>query len=222
MRARIVSRRRFLNDAALAALAISLYGCTKSVTKYRPDGTPYTEEEEDWVGTLAAIVLLLLVVGAIAARNRDDESSLHHEGERQDPEGDEGKIRFVSMNSKRTPPIGGAVEKISVTDCRGKLLVTADAFEHVEHQDLEAAESLLSSAQISNLQKPIVIRLKQDKLNLYRIEYVRSLEKPSGGRFRVVNRQIDGKHYKVKVFTYSGNIVDIEIVPQILGNQSVA
>ena len=222
MRSRIVSRREFLNDVALIALAISLSSCEKSVTKYRPDGTPYTEKEEDWVGTLAAVFLLILVLGVIAAGNRDDESSLHYDGDWQDPREDEGEIRLASMGSKRTLHISGAVEKVSVTDCTGKLLVTADAFEHVEHQDLEAAESLLASAQISNLQKPIVIRLKQDKLNLYRIEYVRSLEKPSGGKFRVVNRQINGKLYEVKVFTYLGNIVDIEIVPQILGNQSVA
>lgn len=222
MKSRIVSRRGFLNEAALAALAISLYGCETSVTKYRPDGTPYTVQEEDPVKTLAAIVLLLLVVGAIAASRRDDESSLDYEDDWQDPQGNEGKVRFVSMGSKRTLPIGGAVEKVSVTDCRGKLLVTADAFEHVEHQDIEAAESLLASAQIFNLQKPIVIRLKQDKLNLYRIEYIRSLKKPSNGKFRLINRQIDGKPYKVKVFTYSGNIVDIEIIPQIPSHQSVA
>ena len=114
------------------------------------------------------------------------------------------------------------MEKVSVTDCRGKLLVRANAFEHVEHQDIEAAESLLASAEIFNLQKPIVIHLKQDKLNLYRIEYIRSLKKPSSGKFRLINRQIDGKPYKVKVFTYSGNIVDIEIIPQILSHQNIA
>ena len=221
MRSRIVSRREFLNDAALVALAICLYGCTKSVTKYRPDGTPYTEKEEDWVGTVAAAFLLILVL-AIIGSNRNEESSLNYNGDWQDPREDEGEIRLASMGSKRTLPIGGAVEKVSVTDCKGKLLVTADAFERVEHQDLEAAESLLASAQISNLQKPIVIRLKQDKLNLYRIEYIRSLEKLSGGKFRVVNRQVNGKLYKAKVFTYLGNIIDIEIVPQVLGDQSVA
>jgi len=67
-----------------------------------------------------------------------------------------------------------------------------------------------------------VIRLKQDKLNLYRIEYIRSFEKTSVGKFRVVKRQVNGKLYKVNVFTYSGNIVDVEIVPQIPGSQSVA
>lgn len=221
MKSRIVSRREFLSDTALAALAISLYGCTKSVTKYRPDGTPYTEKEDDWVGTLAAVVLFIVVL-AIIGSNRDDESSLNDEGEWQDPQGDEGKIRFVNMDSKRTLPIGGAAEKVSIADCSGKLLVTADAFGHVEHKDLEAAEFLLASAQISDLQKPILIRLKQDEPNLYRIEYVRSLKKPSGGKCRVVNRQIDGKLYKVKVFTYLGNIVDIEIVRQVFGNQSVA
>ena len=169
-----------------------------------------------------SVGLLLLIIGAVVASRRDDESSLHYEDDWQDPQGDEGKFRFVSMDSNRTLPIGRAAEKVSVTDRTGKLLVTADSFERVEHQDMEAAESLLASAQISNLQKPIVIRLKQDKLNLYRIEYVRSLEKPSGGKFRVVNRQVDGKLYKIKVFTHSGNIVDIEIVPQILGNRSVA
>lgn len=221
MKSRIVSRREFLSDTALAALAISLYGCTKSVTKYRADGTPYTEKEDDWVGTLAAVFLFIVVL-AIIGSNRDDESSLNDEGEWQDPQGDEGKIRLASMDSKRTLSIGEAAEKVSVTDCSGKLLVTADAFEHVEHKDLEAAEFLLASAQISDLQKPILIRLKQDKPNLYRIEYVRSLKKPSGGKCRVVNRQIDGKLYKVKVFTYLGNIVDIEIVRQVFGNQSVA
>jgi hypothetical protein len=222
MRSRIVSRRAFLNNAALAALAISLYGCETSVTKYRSDGTPYTVEEEDPVKTLAAVVLFFLIIAAIAASRRDDDSSLNYEGDWQYPREDEGEIRFVSMDSKRTLPIGGTVGNISVTDRTGKLLVTADAFEHVEHKDLEAAESLLASAQISNLQKPIVIRLKQDKVNLYRIEYVRFLKKSSGGKFRAVNRQIDGKLYKIKVFTYSGNIVDIEIVSQVLGSQSVA
>lgn len=218
MRSRIVTRRGFLNDAALAALLACLSGCMKSVTKYHPDGTPYTEEVEDWV----AIALLFIVLGVLAASKRASDSSLNYEGDWQDTREDEGEIRFVSMDSKRTLPIGGAVGKISVTDCSGKLLVTTDAFGHIEHQDLEAAESLLASAQISNLQKPIVIRLKQDKLNLYRIEYVRSLKKPSRGKFRVINRQIDGKLYKINVFTYLGNIVDIEIVPQVLGNQSVA
>jgi len=225
MKSRIVSRREFLNNSALVALAISLYGCKQSVTKYRSDGTPYTVEEEDPVKTLAAVVLFLLILGAIAASRRaqdDDKTSLNYEDDWQYPRGDEGKIRFVSMDSKCTLPIGGAVEKVLVTDCSGKLLVTADAFEHVEHKDLEAAEFLLASAQISDLQKPILIRLKQDKLNLYRIEYIRSLKKPSGGKCRVVNRQIDGKLYKVKVFTYLGDIVDIEIVRQVFGNQSVA
>ncbi|MBW7989268.1 MAG: hypothetical protein FVQ84_04525 [Planctomycetes bacterium] len=221
MKSRIVSRREFLTDTALAALAISLYGCTKSVTKYRADGTPYTEKEDDWVGTLAAVVLFFVVLAALAASNSDS-SSLNDEGEWQDPQGDEGKIRLASMDSKRTLPIGGAAEKVSVTNCSGKLLVTVDAFEHVEHKDLEAAEFLLASAQISDLQKPILIRLKQDKPNLYRIEYVRSLKKPSGGKCRVVNRKIDGKLYNVKVFTYLGNIVDIEIVRQVFGSQSVA
>lgn len=218
MRSRIVSRRRFLNEAALVALMVCLSGCTKSVTKYHSDGTPYTEEVEDWV----AIALLFIVLGVLAASSRDSDSSSNYEGEGQDPQGDEGKIRFVSMGTKRALPHGGSVEKVSVTDREGRLLVTVDAFEHVEHKDLEAVESLFASAQISNLKKPIVIRLKQDKLDLYRVEYIRFLKKPSGGRFTLFNRQINGKPYKVKVFTHMGNIVDIEIVPQILGSQSVA
>lgn len=222
MRSRIVSRRRFLNDVALAAFITCLSGCTSTVTRYREDGTPYTVEEEDELKTLAGVVLFLLFVGLVVASRQDDESSLHYEDDWQDPQGDEGKIRFVSMDSKRTLSIGRAAEKVSVTDRTGKLLVTGDAFKRVEHKDLEAVESLLVSAQIYSLEKPIVIRLKQDKVNLYRIEYVRSLKKPSGGKFRVVNRQIDGKLYKIKVFTYLGNIVDIEIVPQVLGSQSVA
>ncbi len=222
MRSRIISRRGFLNDVALAAFIACLSGCTSTVTRYREDGTPYTVEEEDELKTIAAIFLFLLVIGAIAASRRDDESSLHYEDDWHDPQGDEGKIRFVSMDFKRSLFNDGAAEKVSVTDHAGKLLVAGDALEHVEHQDLGAVESLLASAQISNLQKPIVIRLKQDKVNLYRIEYVRSLEKPSSGKFRVVNRKIDGKLYEVKVFTYLGNIVDIEIVPQVLGSQSVA
>lgn len=220
MESRIVSRREFLNDAALVALAISLSGCTKSVTKYRPDGTPYTEEEDDWVGTLAAVVLFILVL-AIIASNKDDGSSQHYDGDWQDPRGDEGKIRLASMGSKRTLPIGGAVEKVSVTDCTGKLLVTADVFEHVEHQDLEAAESLLASAQIFNLQKPIVIRLLQDNFSSYRIKHIGLLQEPSDGDFNVFYRRIKGKLYKVKIRTLMGNSVDVEIIPQILRRESL-
>ncbi len=77
MRARIVSRRAFLNDAALAAFIACLSGCTSTVTRYRKDGTPYTVEEEDELKTLAGVVLFLLLVGAAVASKRDDESSLH-------------------------------------------------------------------------------------------------------------------------------------------------
>jgi hypothetical protein len=221
MKSRIISRREFLSNAALAALAISLYGCTKSVTKYRPDGTPYTVKEEDWVGTLAAVVLFFIVLGAMAVANSDS-PNLNDEGELQDPQGNEGKFRLASSNPKRTLPIRGTVEKVSVTDRSGKLLVTVDAFENVEHKDLEAAESLLASAQISDLQKPILIHLMQKNPNLYRIKYVRSIKEPSSGKCMVVNRQIDGKLYKIKVFTHLSNTVDIEIVPQVFGNQNVA
>jgi len=223
MKMKSVSRREFLSDAALTALAACLPGCTKSVTRYRQDGTPYTVKEEDWVGTLAAVFLFILALGVIAASRQDDKkTSSNYEGDWQDPGEDEGKIQLASVTSKRAWPVGNAKQKVSVKDSKGKLLVTADAFERVEHHDLGTTAHLLANAQISNLDQPVVIRLKQDKLNLYRIEYIRSLKKPSGGKFRLINRQIDGKFYKVKVFTYLSNIVDIEIVPQVLGNQSVA
>ena len=227
MTERIISRRGFLNKAAIAALmaVASLSGCTKTVTKYRPDGTPYTEEEDDWVSTLAAIVIFFIVIGAIAvARNNDDdgESSMDYDGNRLFPEGDKGRIRFASMDSRRSISGDESVEKVSVTDSKGKLLVTADQYEHIEHQDLEVAKSFLAVSQISNLQRPIVIRLKQNSLNLYQTEYIRLLEKPSVGKCRTVRRHVDGTLFNINVFNYSDNIVEIEIVPQKLANKNVA
>ena len=227
MKERIISRRGFLNNAAIAALmaVAGLSGCTKTVTKYRPDGTPYTEEEDDWVATLAAIVIFFIVVGAIAvarSRDDDDESSMNYNGKRLFPEGNKGRIQFANMDSKQTLLSSRAVEKVSVTDGKGKLLVTADQFEHIEQQDLGVAKSILAASQISNLQRPIVIRLKQNNLSLYRIEYIRFLEKPSLSECRVVKRQVDGTLYNINVFSYSGNIVEIEIVPQKLVNKYVA
>ena len=171
MKARTIPRREFLNSTAWAALiaAAGLSGCTKTVTKYRPDGTPYTEEKDDWVATLAAIVILCIVAGVMAASKNNDSdgrSSMDYNGNRLFPEDDKGKIQFASMTSRRIMTGDKAVEKIFVTDNKGKLLVTADQFEHIENQNMEMAKSILATSQIFDLQKPIVICLKQTNLNL--------------------------------------------------------
>ena len=89
-------RRLFLFKSVLAA---GLAGCTKSVTKYRADGTPYTVEEDDWVATLAAVILALLAIGAIAVvagSNSDDSSSNFKHGRRK------SRVRLVMMITNRS------------------------------------------------------------------------------------------------------------------------
>ena len=81
--------------------------------------------------------------------------------------------------------------------------------------------SLLSSVNISSLQKPIAVCLKQDKLSVYRIENIKYLNKSTRGKCRIIERNIDGQSYKIKVFSHSDNIVDIEIEALIAVNQSV-
>ena len=69
-------RRSWLILLVSGVMTVALSSCRKTVTKYRPDGTPYDEKEDDWVGTLAAIIVVGIVIGGIAAaarRNRDDD-----------------------------------------------------------------------------------------------------------------------------------------------------
>ena len=224
MKTKILSRRNFINKASLSALAVCIFGCTKTVTRYRPDGTPYTEDVEDPVATLAAVVLLLIIVGAYAAskRNSDDGYSLNEKDDWEYLPNDKNKIWAASMVSENNISVPEKGEEISITDLSGKLLAVANGYVSVKNKDLTSIKSLLSSENISNLQKPVVIHLRQDKLNVYQIENIKHLDKSSRGQCRIVERTIDGQSYKIKVFPFSDNAVDIEIGPSISINQNVA
>jgi len=224
MKTKILSRRNFISNAALSALAVCLLGCTKAVTRYRPDGTPYTEDVEDPLATLAAFVLLLIIIGAYAAskRNEDDSYSLNEQGDWQYSPNDKRKIRPASMVNEHNIPSSETEERISVTDSNGKLLAVANGYDNIQHKDLSALESILSSANISNLKRPIAIHLKQDKSNVYRIDSIKYLNKSSSGQFRIVERNIGGQIYKIKYFQCSENAMDIEIEPSNSGNKNVA
>ena len=214
MRSKIISRREFFNNIALVITAACVSGCTKTVTKYRADGTPYTVEEEDPLATLAAIVLALLVVGAIAAskRNKDDDSSFNSEDEWKNPLRDGDEIQLASMTSKCALPASNTNEGISIKDSKGTLLIMADASEHVTYRNPEAEKSLLTLAQISNLQKPILIRLKQDDLNSYSIKQIRPLRKSlSQNNLRVLHRLVREELYEIKVHDDVDGYMDLEI-----------
>ena len=208
MKSKIFSRREFLNNAALVVFATSLSSCTKTVTKYRPDGTPYTEEVEDWM----AIALLFIVLGALAAARSSSGSSQNDEDERKDPLDEEGEIRFASMTSKSARPVRDTKEGITIKDSKGTLLIMADASEHVTYCDSESGKSLLTLAQISDLQKPILIRLKQDDLNSYSIEQIHPLRKPlNQNNFKVFHRLVREELYEIKVHDEMDGYMDLEI-----------
>lgn len=221
MKSKRVSRRAFLNDVTLVALAACLAGCTKTVTKYRADGTPYTVKEDDMVATLAGVVLLLLLLAAAAA-SKSSKSSMDHEDDWLGPQDDEGKVHLASATSKHRLPVGVVQQDISIKDPKGRLLASVDSFECVEHHDLGTAARLLANAQVSTLDQPVAIHLQQDRLDSYRIENIHVLKKSSCENFKVFKRRIKGKLYEVKVRTNADGSVDIEMISESRGSQGVA
>ena len=223
MKKKSVSRREFLSDAALMTLAVCLSGCTRTVTKYRPDGTPYTEEKEDPLLTLAGVILVLLIVGAVAASRNKSSSSRNDKNDRKDSPEDEGEIQFASVNSKRAWPVRNANYGVSIKDSEGKLLAITDKDERIKHHDFEAIANILASANISNLDQPVLIRLKQEKSNSYCVEQISPVQKPSGNDSSIVlKRLVKGKPYIIKVYSDREDCLDIEIASKVLGDLSVA
>ncbi len=56
----------------LIAVGLVGTGCTSQETRYKPDGTPYTEEEFDPLQTVGALLLIGLVLGAAQAADEED------------------------------------------------------------------------------------------------------------------------------------------------------
>jgi len=205
-----LSRRILLRDGVLIAMGILLYGCTMTVTRYMPDGTPYTVEEEDWVQTLAAVFLLLLLLGVLAASAQDDDESSSLD-DNESPMEDNGKIVLANAGTTRGVPILESEDIVSVVDCEGRLLATMDASEHITYHDLEGAVSLLRAAQIQQLREPVAARLRQDGFGRYRIENLICSCDRQDGDCEVLYRQIKSKLYKVTVRRAVGNSVDVQI-----------
>jgi hypothetical protein len=220
MRLKSVSRRKFLSDATLMTLAACLAGCTKTVTKYRPDGTPYTVKENDPVASLAGVVLLLLLLAA-AASSKSNKSSMNHQEDGQDPRDEEGKVHLASATSTHRPAEDMGQE-VSIADSKGRLLASVDSFERVEHHDLATAKRLLASAKVFSLGRPITIRLRQETPASYRIEDVHILGKPPCEKSKVLRRRIKGKLYEVRVHTNTDGNVRIEMVLESHSKQGVA
>ena len=218
MKSNIVSRRSFLNRTVCAALAICFSSCTKPVTRYRPDGTPYTEDVDDPVATLAGVVLFCIILGAFAASQNKDKDKNHYnmndEKYRQKPRINERKFMLTSMVTKNNMTMCGTVDRIFVSDSKGRLLIKADASANILNKDLEVAESLLASAKISNLKKTVVIRLQQYSLGHYRVTQIGSLNRVSDGQYTESDQEINGKIYKIRTCNCPDNVVGIEIMPQ--------
>ncbi|MBN2589586.1 MAG: hypothetical protein JXA96_06980 [Sedimentisphaerales bacterium] len=224
MKRESISRRQFFNNIAMTAFALYVSGCggyKKSVTKYHEDGTPYTVEEDDPVAALAAVVLLIIVIAIVAgvdAANDDDDTSRNIDNNELDLNGNRRKFQFVSNNISSVHNN----EKLCITDSNGNLLAVADGSENIEHGNLKVIESLLKSAEISDIKKPVNINLKKGNSGAYEIENIQSLKISSSGQYLVIRRNIDGKLYNIKVFPCSDDVVNIEIEPLISVNQNVA
>ncbi len=77
---RILSNPVLIMFIAVAFL-FTVTGCEKTVTKYKADGTPYTEQEFDPVASLAAFLIFSIGVGALAAVAAGSGSSLPNQHE---------------------------------------------------------------------------------------------------------------------------------------------
>ncbi|HSV98678.1 MAG TPA: hypothetical protein VLI39_00790 [Sedimentisphaerales bacterium] len=212
-----VSRRLFLGQGAMITLAMVLSGCTRTVTKYRPDGTAYTEEEEDWGQTLAAVLLGLLLLGLLAAAAAgDDESSDAGWDDEQDRSrrGRENdvKVHLASAGSNRNPSARDTETDILLLDNKGSLLAAMDAARHVTLYNVDSVGSLLKNGEIENLDRQIAIRLRKDNLNRYLIDHLCIARNPSGEEGKVFYRRVRGELYRIKVITGTENSVELQIV----------
>ena len=207
MKSQIVTRRGFLSKAAVAILPAALCGCTSTETRYRPDGTPYTVEQEDDLKTLAAVVLIIILIALWAAAKRANESDPSSNSAEKKPIEKEDDITLANARIH----VDNGCECISIADCEGKVVARLNGSGSIEYNNLGiVAKSLFAGEdQIHFPNHPVAIHLEKDDTGQHRIEHVRAIQKLSlnDDSSEVLSHSIEGRFYVSRMRKVSGGIV---------------
>lgn len=183
-----LTRRYLFKEATAALVAISLAGCTKSVTKYRADGTPYTEEEEDWIGTLAAFLLFCICLGIMAANKEDDKSSMNLE-----KGANEDGFEFASLNS-----MNGFNTRLVLTEVND-LKVDPEVYREIRRHNIDTISEQLLAKNIRHLLNPVEVRLSQGKDCMFDIDSLDVSDKKPESEYQTIYHNVLGNEYCIQV-----------------------
>lgn len=222
MKAKHLSRRQFVEDVALLAFAAGLSGCTKAVTRYRSDGTPYTEDVDDPLATLAAVFLGLIFLGALAASNSDDDSSRNLEDDETNPLSEEERFQLASLNEEGTLATVAPGKTVSVIGSTGELLATGNSARVFKHYDTSIVAALLKSEGISDLSQPVRIRLSHHGIDSYKLEGIFASSGEYDPRCKTIVTKRGERTYMIHVLVREDGTTVLEIKSSSLASQHVA